>query len=328
MKLDYSISNSNDRVAYIDSLLKEYSPTSRELELISNYILAPSVKIKDKTILSDNRMVTINKRETSFQGLSDKLEGGEDAVSVMIRNDKQTILSPKKSITEEDLQTIPELRELKERISYWEKAIDTAPRSSKFKIKKMLIEMRKEQYTIKQCNKGFLHMRNTGHYSETASLSDLKLTEFSHVVAILNNYTKLKQYLWDNLKSDTHWTLMDLENIIDNHLKPRNPLFYDILIMKIDEETNEKIQHEIQMKYGRNHSQEYISSLWKNKIPEMIVELAKDLFLNWVYTYKLKGNYKTCSKCRAPKLAHKRYFSTNKAAKYGFYSVCKECRNG
>lgn len=35
---------------------------------------------KNKDINTDNRMITINKRETSFEGLIDKFENGEDGI--------------------------------------------------------------------------------------------------------------------------------------------------------------------------------------------------------------------------------------------------------
>lgn len=45
-------------------------------------------------------MVTINKRETSFEGLVSKFENGEDGIyNMMLDNDKNVILTPKVSIT-------------------------------------------------------------------------------------------------------------------------------------------------------------------------------------------------------------------------------------
>ena len=55
-------------------------------------------------------MVTINKRETSFEGLVTKFGDNEDYVYNLIANDKNIIFTPKISITPEDLQTIPGLQ--------------------------------------------------------------------------------------------------------------------------------------------------------------------------------------------------------------------------
>ena len=46
---------------------------------------------KEKKILTDNRMTTVNKRETSFEGLVSQLENGEDGIYNLISDNKQTI---------------------------------------------------------------------------------------------------------------------------------------------------------------------------------------------------------------------------------------------
>ena len=71
---------------------------------------------KSKVINTDNRMVTINKRETSFEGLVGKFENGEDGIYNLITEDKNIIFTPKISITEEDIETIPALKQLRESI--------------------------------------------------------------------------------------------------------------------------------------------------------------------------------------------------------------------
>jgi hypothetical protein len=55
---------------------------------------------KRKQILTANRMVTINKRETSFEGLAEKFENGEDSVYNMATKTKHQLLQPKAKITE------------------------------------------------------------------------------------------------------------------------------------------------------------------------------------------------------------------------------------
>ena len=53
-------------------------------------------------------MVTINKRETSYEGLAEKLENGEDGIyNLSVGQDKSTPFLTKIEITQKDLQTIP-----------------------------------------------------------------------------------------------------------------------------------------------------------------------------------------------------------------------------
>ena len=43
---------------------------------------------KEKNILTENRLVTINKRETSFEGLVSQFENGEDGIYSIMTEDK------------------------------------------------------------------------------------------------------------------------------------------------------------------------------------------------------------------------------------------------
>ena len=119
----------------------------------------------------------------------------------------------------------------------------------------------------------------------------------------------------------------DLDNLIDRTLKDNYPLYYDLLIYKIDGKQNVEIQMLLEMTYGIRHSVEYISSLWRNKIPKLLAEQAKKDYLNWYYTNVEYGKWKKCSRCGQIKLANNKFFSKNKTSKDGFYSICKDCRN-
>jgi hypothetical protein len=62
-------------------------------------------------------MITINKREVSFEGLVAKLENGEDGIyNFMTGGDKDILFIPKIEITEDDIKTVPGLKELREEI--------------------------------------------------------------------------------------------------------------------------------------------------------------------------------------------------------------------
>jgi hypothetical protein len=55
--------------------------------------------------------------------------------------------------------------------------------------------------------------------------------------------------------------MLDLEDIVDGALKDKYPLYYDLLIYKIDGRSNAEIQFLLELKYGIKHSVEYISAL-------------------------------------------------------------------
>ena len=118
----------------------------------------------------------------------------------------------------------------------------------------------------------------------------------------------------------------DFDKLCDIALK-NYPLYDRIVEYKIDGLQNIDIQEKIQMEFGIKHSLEYISSLWRNKIPKLIASTAEDQYLDNYYLNIEKGKYKKCSRCGQIKLAHNKYFSKNKTSKDGFYSICKVCRN-
>ena len=116
MKLDYSL-DAEGRKNLVDQIIKETPISSLSegyIEILSNYIISAE---KTKEILTDNRMLTIQKRETSYQGLVSQFENGEDGVSnLIIENDKNILLTPKIKITPRDIERNPDLKNLREAI--------------------------------------------------------------------------------------------------------------------------------------------------------------------------------------------------------------------
>ena len=140
--------------------------------------------------------------------------------------------------------------------------------------------------------------------------------------AILCNYSRLKEDSWSKLTSDTWAMVYDFERTCDKALE-NYPLYMRLVECKIDGMQNKDIQHTLQMEFGIRHSVEYISSLWRNKIPKLIAAAAEDEYLNWYFLNIQRGKYKRCSRCGQIKLAHNKYFSKNKTSKDGYYSICK-----
>ena len=90
--MDFSLETPEERKKKVKEIISQTPPerlTPSYLEKLADYIIFAMDKQerKNKKILTDNRMVTINKRETSFEGLVGKLENGEDGIYNMIAND-------------------------------------------------------------------------------------------------------------------------------------------------------------------------------------------------------------------------------------------------
>jgi hypothetical protein len=120
--------------------------------------------------------------------------------------------------------------------------------------------------------------------------------------------------------------LEDFKKLMKEALAPY-PAYMTLVKAKIRGETNAATQKILEEKHDLHHTPEYISSLWRNKIPKIISEKAKDNYLIWYYTEVEVGTWKKCTRCGEVKLAHNRFFSKNNTSKDGFYSICKSCRN-
>ena len=295
---------------------------------------------KQKSILTDNRMTTVNKRETSFEGLVSQFENGEDGIYSIITENKNIIFHPKTTITKKDVEEIPELQQLREAIKFWENKLSTTTGREAYIIKSTLIELRKDQYIIKNAyrrpiipNK-LCHSKSYTKLDESVNIDSEGNVTYSGMSflnpkicqTILCNYSRLKEDSDGNFESDLWYIIYDFENLVDKALKPF-PLYMRLVELKIDGLQNTDIQLALQQEFGIKHSNEYISSLWRNKIPKLIAAEAELEWLDWHFTFEEYGVFKRCSRCGKIKLAHGRYFSKNKTSRDGWYSICKECRN-
>ena len=94
IKLDYSLQTPEERNELVQKILEEKpEPNDKYLEILADYLILCMEKQekKEKKILTDNRMTTVNKRETSFEGLVSQLENGEDGIYNLITNNKNVI---------------------------------------------------------------------------------------------------------------------------------------------------------------------------------------------------------------------------------------------
>lgn len=351
-KLDYTLQTPEERNELVKKIVAETPSnqlTPRYLEILSDYIIfAMDKKEKqERKILTSSRMVTLNKHETSFEGLCASFENGEDGIyNILSDLGKQTILCPKKIITQDEIDSIPALKELHEAIEDVKEEYKTATGKRKFLLKKQMIAMYQDQYVIRNENRGkwfgasrsgskftkcLIKTPFNDHFAfdENGEPSNDTLISFfnpSHIEALLCNYSGLKEVAYGDFRNDLYYLMEDLDNLIEHTLQDY-PLYKELVIYKIDGKQNIEIQQLLEEHFGIKHSVEYISSLWRNKIPKMIAEKAKEEYLLWYYNTQERGKWKKCSRCGQIKLAHNRFYSKNKTSKDGFYSICKCCRN-
>ena len=345
IKLDYTIESPEERKKLVEQILEETpNPSAQYLEILGDYLVLCMEKQekKERKLLTENRMATINKRETSLEGLVAQLENGEDGLyNLLGDNNKNVIFQPKVTITKQDLEDIPELREKRESIKFWEEKLKTATGRDAFIIKSTLIELRKDQYVIKNAYRQPIIFkkitRNSSHFitlpeevwvdeNDNPCWSGVSLLDPNVVSCILCSYQSLKGRSEGQFRGDTWYLMQDFDKLYEKALA-NYPMYRRICEYKMNNYSNVDIQHMLQEEFGFSHSLEYISSLWRNKIPKLIATCAQDDFLVWYHMNIVKSKWKKCNRCGQVKLAHNRFFSINKTSKDGFYSICKECRN-
>ena len=153
IKLDYTLESPEERKELVEKIIAENPDlNSSYLEVLADYLILCMEKQekKEKKILTENRLTTVNKRETSFEGLVSQLENGEDGIYNLISENKNTIFQPKISITKKDLENIPYLQQLRNTINDWDAVLKRTSGRDAYIMKKALIDMRKDQYIIKQ----------------------------------------------------------------------------------------------------------------------------------------------------------------------------------
>jgi hypothetical protein len=351
--LDYNLSTPEERIEYVNTLLEnninEELP-NKYLTYLADYILFVADKNQTKkernaehSIVTKNREITVSKRQVSFEEVVSNLENGEDGIYALISNDKNKILDYREPLTNEDFEKMPELTGYLNIIERLKAQFKKAKGQKKFSLKKQIIETWQQMYMLKASYTGAPARTKTPAQIKSLAHMDLDETIYldangypqstcmvslynsEHVSVLLTYYNQLKQESWEDLRSDMHWLLIDLDNLIARTLKDK-PILRDLLDWKIAGYTNDEIQIFMNSKYGIQHTNQYFSTLWRNRIPKMIVEEAQKHYLVWYYTHNHTGTWKRCGKCGQLKLAHPLFFSKNNS-KDSYYSICKECRN-
>ena len=205
----------------IPTLSSEQLNNKKYIEILSNYIIAAMTPAEKKAhiFLTDNRQLTIGKRETSYQGLTEQFENGEDGAWNLFNEvaDKSIRLTPKREISASDVAEIPELQKLKESIAIIEKLEAGAHGKDRYRLKKWLIELHQEQYIIKDIFKPTMSANAIAKSVAQMDLgenitidengephSDCRISLFNptHVCALLCNYSALKEEAWSKFSSD------------------------------------------------------------------------------------------------------------------------------
>ena len=223
--------------------------TNRYLEILGDYVMDAITKEEKRShmYLTDNRLITVNKRETSYEGLVEKFENGEDGIYNLISENKNEFLQHKAEITPEDIAEVPGLKALREEIEIIEEQAKRATGRNKYLLKKQLIDMRRDQYVLKSIFKPTMAHATSPRGANKIELNERRwvdkngepqseglITFFNpkHVSAILCCYSDIKAETRGKFQSDFYFLIEDFDILMRNSLAAE-PIYKEIARMRI-----------------------------------------------------------------------------------------------
>ncbi|UXU70112.1 hypothetical protein [Mammaliicoccus sciuri] len=154
----------------------------------------------------------------------------------------------------------------------------------------------------------------------------LSLRDTDTYIALLFGYNEAcKKY--NDKPSTTYWALLrDFEELLQKTEWSKEEAVIIEYILETGNTELKDIQIELEIVLDVQISHQTLSN-WLNKIiPSKIHSTNEKQLEDWVWTYRRKGKYKACSKCKEVKLAvDDRYFRKHPKGKLGLQSKCKAC---
>lgn len=160
-------------------------------------------------------------------------------------------------------------------------------------------------------------------YAATANMTWIDFREPEHIYQLFKNFYELRESGEElSWKSNTQALMRAFNYYVA--AAPLNEIQRDILDQKLHKKTNIDIAHDINKKYGKSYTPNYISTIFKQRIITKIAEAAK-------YHQKVVSNlffpeeFKTCSCCGRILLRDFDNFTHKSRTKDGFSPRCKVC---
>ena len=283
MLLDTNLQTPEERLEYVKNLIAEREAsclelydadgkykafTDAELEWIGNYLSYPLDKKErlENHITTQNRLVTINEHETSYEGLSAKFEAGDDAIEAIAQSRtplKLNITPKKRPITQRDLDTVPGLKTVRESIAFWDQKRKTSTGRKAYIATRAWKDDSALQYVLRDSYYAPIGSSTTPNYigRETSYDSEewiepdgsihykgFSLMDKDLCAVLLRYYLKFKGNSWGNF-DDLWFMIMDFELYLFEALKDE-PIFQTIVEDKWSGLSNDDIAKDLDKEFG------------------------------------------------------------------------------
>lgn len=195
--------------------------------------------------------------------------------------------------------------------------------------KKVISNLKSEMRTAMEVLRKIIHFDPTSDITETISYDSwnhLSMRDTETYVALIHGYSELNKK-YNSKVNTTMWCLLkDFEKLVNDTewSKEEQVILNFVLETGITEQ--KEIQDELRDVLKKDISQQTLSNWLNTNIPNKLLSTFEQKLEDWIWIYRRKGKYKTCSKCGEVKLAiDDRYFRVRKDSKDGFRGVCRVC---
>lgn len=330
--LDNSIETIEGRKALVEKILSEnpwlYDNFENDkvkyiLDIMATYILNAKENLQHNDA-AEYPINTVSKRykEESLEQIienEDNDNGEKEFRSPNVYNKKN------KKRLKDFINSIPVLKVLDSDIENLKKKLTKNEVKDRDSAVRLLKNLREDFSYLLRYYMSYYDFKREDFYTTKYDWHIFDFYDKNDVLSLIHYYSHLKEQTYFDLESDMRWLLDYFEYLVDNtrfrHYEK------DVLIWKIDGLTNDKIAKKLQEKYGLNYGKRFISKILRI-VATKITQTYDDIYEEWYYTFKVKGRYKTCSKCGKVYLATEKYFYKRNDSSDGLYNICKNCKKG
>ncbi|EJW14038.1 hypothetical protein M5X00_29480 [Paenibacillus alvei] len=307
-------------------LLSENTRVAKDLETLASYLLYAKDSDASEDTITDYRQKRNNNREASIEKLMKVRE-------VRKETNRSIIKTPKIKVCDKDRVNYQELEEtgvaIKRITHHINSGVDSKGRKLSIseikKLKWIRTDIQKDEIAVKNELKGYIRFQNiTKSDPDFHQLEFIRFDDVETMRVLLEDYAELKEYSYDDTFGYLKIIMFAFEELIDK--TEIKDYMKDILVWKVEGQSYDEMIEALKDKYNIKMTKPRLSKITRETLPTMIAETYKQQREDWVYTYAIRGEYKTCNCCKNNYLATKKYFSPNKRSKSGLRPICKNCR--
>lgn len=323
--VEYYTNHYNPHVSQL-GVLSENTRVAKDLESLASYLLYAKDLDASEDTITDYRQKRNNSREASIEKVIKFKE-------VRKETNRSIIKTPKIKVNDKDRAEYPELEETGKTIEKMTKMItsgrDTNGNKMTLtevkKLKWIRTDIQKDEIAIKNELKGYIRFQSICKSEpDYNQLSFIRFDDPEIIRVLVEDYADLKETSYDDTFGYMKIIILAFEDLVEK--SEITGYMKDIFMWKVEGRSHDEMIKGLIDKYDLKMTKPRLSKMTRETIPNMIVETYKQQREDWVYTYAIRGEYKTCNCCKVNYLLTKKYFNPNKRSKSGLRNVCKKCR--